>query len=218
VSVGSGDWKARNRAYTRENLDHTLAVTRFLVDLELACRARDDLDLIAFEEILAAAPEETRQSPIPGRWPVPVSWSGRTGMVQIAPDAIFGLRMRKPDGRSVRTFMFVEIDRGTMTIVPAKQVRESEAFLHRATILRKLLTYAQSHLKGLHTARLGIPIARVLFLTTSAARAEAMREAAARFVVGPGKAPAGLFLFGAQDAGSGPLSWVDAGGATMKLG
>ena len=39
-SVTSGDWKARNRTYTRENLDHTLSMTRFLVDLELACRRR----------------------------------------------------------------------------------------------------------------------------------------------------------------------------------
>src|SRR3569833_1851852 len=52
----STDWKARNRSYTRENLDHTLAVTRFMVDLELACRARGDVELITEAEILADAP------------------------------------------------------------------------------------------------------------------------------------------------------------------
>jgi len=59
VPIGSADWKSRNRSYTRESLDHTLAVTHFLVDLEVACRARPDVSLIRFEDILANAPEAT---------------------------------------------------------------------------------------------------------------------------------------------------------------
>lgn len=79
ASIRSGDWKARNRAYTRENLDHTLSITRFLVDMELACRAREDVSLITFEEILAGAPEETRKAALPGRWRVLVRWAERAG-------------------------------------------------------------------------------------------------------------------------------------------
>jgi hypothetical protein len=43
-----------------------------------------------------------------------------------------------------------------MTIAPAKHATESDAFLHRTSILRKLLTYATSHHRGLHKTRLGI--------------------------------------------------------------
>jgi len=206
--VGSGDWKSRNRSYTRENLDHTLAVAGFLIGLELACRLRDDLSLIHAEEIGGAA-----------RWNVPVTWHGLSGSVQIAPDAIVGLRHRLEDGQARRSFLFVEVDRGTMTIVPVGQVREREAFLYRATILRKLLTYAESYRQGLHKEHLGIPTARVLFLTTSNGRAKSMQEAADRFIMPTGRAPPGLFLFGATESGANPLElqFLDASGSAAAL-
>jgi len=62
MAIGPTDWRARNRTYVRENLEHTLAVSQFLIDLELACRKRIDLSLIHFSDIVAAAPEATRRS------------------------------------------------------------------------------------------------------------------------------------------------------------
>lgn len=218
-SVTSGDWKARNRTYTRENLDHTLSITRFLVDLELSCRRSGNVELIPFEEIVGTAPERTRRLPQPGRWQVPVRWGDASGDVLVIPDAIFGLRLMQPDGRKARSFVFLEIDRGTMTIAPAKQVQESNAFLHRTSILRKLLTYATSHHLQLHREHLGVPIARVLTLTTSPARAEAMRQAAVALVVRPMRLPPGLFLFGVLSGAGDPLgaSWTDASGQPTRL-
>jgi hypothetical protein len=139
--------------------------------------------------------------------------------VQIVPDAIFGLRVAGREGRPVRTFVFLEVDRGTMTIAPAKQVRESEAFLYRTSVLRKLLTYAESHLREWHKIHFGIPAARVLTLTTSPARAEAMREAAQRLIVRPLKLPPGLFLFGVQADGDNPLAteFVNSDGVGTRL-
>jgi hypothetical protein len=182
VAIGGADWKSRNRSYTRENLDHTLAITRFMVDLEVACRERPDLTLITFEDILAAAPEATRTSPNPGSWPVPIQWHGGRSIVHVAPDAIFGLRMVQPDGKALRSYFFLEVDRGTMTIVPSERVRESEAFPYRATILRKLYAYGDSFRAKLHEERFGIKAPRVLFLTKSEGRAEAMRHAGATFI------------------------------------
>jgi Replication-relaxation len=212
LSVTSGEWKSRNRSYTRENLDHTLSITRFLVDLELACRKRPDVELLPFDEIMESAPEGTRRLPQPGRWSVPVRWGDASGDVLLIPDAIFGLRLTQPDGRKIRSFVFLEIDRGTMTIVPSKHVHESAAFLHRSSILRKLLTYGTSHHLQLHTEHLALPVARVLFLTPSAVRAEAMRLAATSFVVKPMRLPPGLFLFGTLEEGITPLDafWIDA--------
>ena len=219
LSVTSGEWKSRNRNYTRENLDHTLSVTRFLVDLELACRSRPDVELLPFDEIMESAPEGTRRLPQPGRWQVPVRWGDASGDVLLIPDAIFGLRLTQPDGRTVRSFVFLEIDRGTMTIVPSKHVHESPAFLHRSSILRKLLSYATSYHLGLHNTHLDIPIARVLFLTPSAVRSESTRQAARSFVTQPMRLPAGLFLFGTLDEASAPLdaTWLDTDAQPTKF-
>jgi hypothetical protein len=92
-----------------------------------------------------------------------------------------------------------------MTIVPTERVRESEAFLYRTTMLRKFVCYAESHLQGLHREHLGIASARMLTLTTSAARAETMRRAVHKFVVRPLKVPPGVFLFGVQTGSADPL-------------
>ena len=196
LPIGPTDWRARNRSYTRENLDHTLAVASFMVDLELSCWARPDVSLIPFEEIVAGAPEATRASPLPMRWAVPVDWLGYKADVHLIPDAIFGLKVERSGEPVRRSYVFLEVDRGTMTIAPTERVRRSDAFLYRATILRKFLAYAQSYREGLHRRQFGIPAARVLFLTTSQARADSMRRAAEGFVVSPQRLPGGLFLFG----------------------
>jgi hypothetical protein len=196
--VGPTDWRSRNRSYTRENLDHTLAVTDYMVSLELACRARPDVQLIRFEDMLKDAPETTRRSAYPGRWAVPVQWSLAKAEVLLIPDAIFGLRVEQDGEPARRSYVFLEVDRGTMTIAPARRVQESDAFLYRATILRKLLAYAESYRLALHKEYLEIPTARVLFLTTSEVRAEGMRRVAHDLVVGPLGLPEGLFLFGVQ--------------------
>lgn len=219
VSVGSGDWKSRNRTYTRDNLDHTLAVTRFLINLELACSSRPDVSFVPFEEIVAAAPPSTRKGTRPDRWAVSLRAATATASVHIVPDAVFGLRAVNADGRAAKSYAFLEIDRGTMTILPAMSVRESEAFLYRSTILRKLLAYAESYRRELHKEHLGIPSARVLTLTTSLARAEAMRETAFNLVTRPLRLPPALFLFGALEASDDPLAtaWIDAAGEPTRL-
>lgn len=61
---------------------------------------------------------------------------------------------------------------------------------------RLLLIYAESHQEHLSQEHLGIPSARVLALTTSHARMEAMRRAVFELVVQPLAVPQALFLFG----------------------
>lgn len=194
--IGATDWRSRNRTYTRDNLDHTLAVSRYLINLELACRARGDIEMLSFEDILTRAPEKTRHAPAPGRWAVPVQFNGASADVHLVPDAIFGLRIKRENTPPLTSYILLEVDRGTMTIAPAKRVQESDAFLYRATILRKLITYAESHRQGLHQRRFGIGAARVLTLTTSEVRAEAMKAAARAMLAQSIKVPVGLFLFG----------------------
>lgn len=205
LAMRTTGWKARNRDYTRENLDHTLAVTRFMVDLEIACLARVDVDLIRFETILSAAPESTQRQAQPDRWPVVLPWHGSHAVVKIAPDAIFGLCVEQPDGQVRRAFFFLEMDRGTMTIAPSYAVRRSDAFLYRSSILRKLLAYGISHQNAEHQGHLGIHAAQVLTLTSPASRATEMQKVAAALIVPALKIPSGFFLFGTYDDGASPL-------------
>jgi Replication-relaxation len=219
VPIGVADWRSRNRSYTRENLDHTIAVSRFLVDMELASRALDDLTYVAFEDILRKAPEETRRSPYPGRWPVEVYFYGARGTVHLAPDAIFGLRHHRPDGTSRSSYFFLEIDRGTMTIAPSERVRESDAFIHRSTILRKLAAYAESWRQELHKRQFGFAAPRMLMLTTSVTRAEAMRRTAAELIQAAHAIPTGAMLFGHLPDGENPfgVALSDVGGGKVLL-
>lgn len=200
--IGATDWRALNRRYVRENLDHTVAISHFLIGVEVACRERPNVSYIPFEEILARAPEETRRGPYPGRWSVPVQYSGPRTAVNVAPDAIFGLKMTNSAGQAMSSYVFLEVDRGTMTIAPAESVRESDAFMFRSTVLRKLLSYAETWRQKTSQKLFSIPAARVLFVTTSVARAEAMREAANDLVVRPLKLPASLFAFGQSVSGN----------------
>jgi hypothetical protein len=106
-----------------------------------------------------------------------------------------------------------------MTIAPAQRVQESDAFLYRATVLRKLIAYATSWEQELHRTHLGIHAPRVLFLTTSYLRAKSMREAAQRYVVEPRGLPSGIFLFGSEPHANDPLDapFTDATGRSVQL-
>ena len=219
MPVGSTDWRARNRSYTRENMEHTLAVSRFLVQLELACRASGAPEFVCFEDILRAAPEPTRRSSQPMAWPVNVQWHGGKSTVTLAPDAMFALRVIKPDGSKARANFFVEIDRGTMTVAPSQAARESDAFPFRATVLRKLLAYADSWRQKLHESRFGIKAPRVMFIGPSAPRTQSIQRAAFTFVVKPLGLPAGLFVFATQLNAQSPLNWgyADAAGDSVAM-
>ena len=219
LAIRPSDWRARNRSYTRESLDHTLAITRFLIDLEVFSRSRHDLSIIPFEDVLAAAPAETRRSRNPMRWPVPVQWSSGRAEINVVPDAIFGIRVARQETKPMQSYIFLEVDRGTMTILPAESVRDSEAFLYRSTVLRKFLSYAESWRQGLHKLQFNIPAARVVTLTTSSVRVEAMQRAAHDLVVRPLRLPPGIFLFGVQADATDPFEvhYEDASGQHVRL-
>lgn len=217
VAIGSTDWKSRNRTYTRENLDHTLEVARFMIDLDVACRAHANITCLHGDEIIGRDMEGALRGLT--KWPVPIRAGSGTTDVHLAPDAIFGIRVHQPDRDSLVSYVCLEIDRGTMTIQPAEHIEESEAFLYRATVLRKLYAYAESWRRKLHLTYLRVPTPRVLFVTHSESRSEAIRQVAYEKVVQPHKLPRGLFLFGTGSTASNPLLpvWKTAAGETQSL-
>ena len=66
--IGGGDWTEKNKRAGAVFLEHTLAVADFMTAVELSCRARSDIDLIREHEVIADAPEETRNAREPLRW------------------------------------------------------------------------------------------------------------------------------------------------------
>lgn len=219
IMVRIDDWKARNRSYTRENLDHTLAISKFMIDMELACAAQEHIDFVRLEDMITQASAGTGALAQSARWSVSLPWHGHEAVVQIAPDALFGLRRRKHDGSLSRTYLFVEVDRGSMTIAPSDAVRRSEAFLYRSSMLRKFLAYAVSHRDNVHQKHFGISAARILFLTRSWERAASMQKAAAALVIPHLDISPDLFLFSSEQEGHNPLEieWINAAGTNVTL-
>jgi hypothetical protein len=177
------DWTVKNQNATRLFIDHTLRVADFMVGLQVACREAG-LQL-----------EWPLQNSERLRWRVAFSHSGENVSFGVIPDAAFGLTML--NGETV--YYCLEVDCATM---PVK--RRS---LHQTSVHRKFLAYHATWQQRMLPERFGWKRFRVLTLTTSAERAENLRQTAAELPSGHG-----LFLFGhfdqlaeAQDILS--LSW-----------
>jgi hypothetical protein len=129
-----------------------------MIALKIACRRRGTLQLIHFDEILATiAPEETRASRRPYQWPVALRWQGKDLVLHPTPDRIFGIRdLERPGGRNAK-YLWLECDRGT--------VPTARRTLDKSSLLRKIVSYAESYRRDLHVKRYGLPNVRVLTVT-----------------------------------------------------
>ena len=83
-----------------------------MTGLELACRARGDVELRREREILAMAPEKTRTAREPLRWRVDKTVMGKRETFSVVPDGLFGLAFRD----NTAAYFVLEVDRGTMPI------------------------------------------------------------------------------------------------------
>lgn len=178
-------WSEKNRRVKEKFVEHTLGIADFMVSMELACKEAGNIRLISKDEILNDAPEKTRRSKHPFRWQTRIAWEGERLEIAIVPDEFFGLQyLDKPEGKN-RAFFFVEIDRGTMPIT-RRDIRQT-------SFARKLMSYADTFERKLHTERFNIKNFRVLTLTTSKDRIRTMQQAFENEI--SHRAPAGMFLF-----------------------
>lgn len=171
--AGGGDWTEKNKRAGAVFLEHTLAVADFMTAVELWCRARPDIDLIREREIIADAPDETRNAREPLRWLV---WPerGRNEVWSVVPDGLFALSFA--DGTA--SYFLFEIDRGTIPIV-----RNS---LDHRSIARKLATYYEGWRANRHVEQFGVKQMRVLIVTESAERVRNMLAAIDQITGGKG--------------------------------
>lgn len=138
---------------------HSLLICECLASMELAALARSDIRFITWPEILARAPECTRDSRIPFRIP--------TAAVAVIPDGLFGLEYHRDGKRSYR-FFALEIDRGTMPVVRADATKTS--------YLAKLAAYQEIIASNLCKTHWGIPNLFVLTITTSQERMDTILQ------------------------------------------
>lgn len=193
-------WTEKNRRVKEKFVEHTLGISDFMVSMEMACKETGNIRLISKDEILAVSPDKTRRAKNPFRWQTRILWEGERHEISIVPDEVFGLHyLAKPDGKN-KAYFFVEIDRGTMPIT-RRDVRQT-------SFTRKLLSYADSYERKLHSERFGIKNFRVLTLTTSTERIKTMQQAWESDIAH--LALAGMFLFAEKGSPEGFIDWVTA--------
>jgi hypothetical protein len=190
------DHTQKNKSLGPRFIEHTLLVADIMIAVILACRAREDVRYISWEEILEEwAPDATRKQRFqvggrPFRWRVKFRHDGKTYRKSIEPDHMFGLGL--PEDRE--EFFFLEADRQNMPV-------ESRN-MNRSSIFKKQLQYWESWQKtafnetNLYERHFGIPNIRTLFVLSTGYRGDKRLnrclEANKRFQEGSGT---GLFLF-----------------------
>ena len=115
------------------------------------------------------------------------NWHGYRGEEGTAPDRIFAIT-----ANGKRQYFFLEMDAGTETIAPSERRIKAPSFWRDTSLLRKFVIYASAFENQAHQEVFDIPVFRVLTITTTPGRAEAMQEACAAHLknIRPG-----LFLF-----------------------
>lgn len=199
-------WSEKNRRVKEKFIEHTLGIAEFMVSMEVACKEAGNIRLITKEEILTSAPDKTRRSKHPFRWQTRVSFDGERHEIAIVPDEVFGLHnLDKPEGKN-RAYFFVEIDRGTMPIT-RRDIRQT-------SFARKLISYADTYERKLHTERFGIKNFRVLTVTTSQERITTMQQAWQSEI--SHRATAAMFLFKSKEVANSSV-WHSANHTVVTI-
>jgi hypothetical protein len=185
-------------------IEHRVDISEFMVQLELACRGRPDIELIERKIIVETAYKTQRDRRV--RLMATVRVDGEYQLIAVDPDELFGLRVA---GRE-SYFMF-ERDRGEM---PVHRRKDKDQTFYA----KKMLAYYEANRAGEHIGELGIPNFRVLTVTTTADRVRQMIEAQNEITGGRGS---NLFLFTdeAKLHGNNPLDadWVTGKGQAVRL-
>jgi len=187
-------------------IEHRVDITEFMVQLELACRARSGVALIERTEIVGQAEKSHRDRRV--RLFAKVRIDGEQLKLSADPDEIFGLRSTTTQRES---FFFLERDRGEMPVQRFKDTQQTY-------FAKKMLIYYSAFKAGEHEREFGIPNFRVLTVTTTKDRVAQMIEAQKELTEGRGS---NLFLF-VDDASlqsQNPLdaSWISGKGSPIRL-
>lgn len=169
----------KNRGAGWRFVEHTVAITDFMVSLEVSLREKPDIRLLERGEILEDAPKTHRDRQVKLSATVPIGNGHRRESV--IPDAFFGLRFNDEE----ESYFMLELDRGEMPIERFKD-------RYRTYYAKKLLVYYEANRQRQHVEELGIPNFRVLTVTTTPERVAQMRASLDAITGGKGS---NMFLF-----------------------
>ncbi|UPJ50373.1 replication-relaxation family protein [Bradyrhizobium sp. 200] len=185
-------------------IEHSVGISGFFVQLELAIRGRQDLRILERAEIFADAPRPVRRVRLDARIPI----GGTPRRCTVIPDGFFGLRF---EAEGEESYFMYEKDRGEM---PVTRFRNQ----YGTYVAKKLHIYLEASRQRKHVDELGIPNFRVLIETTTRERVEQMIEALEELTSGRGS---NLFLFIDEEtlAGSGPLNaaWISGKRESIRI-
>ena len=222
LDLPTSRWKHRNSKLSSVATEHHLEISRCISRMAAAAAAIPGASLKYADELIAPEFRAKRPAGLSNTLRANVSWPIFGHNEGTAPDAIIGL-----DYENSRQIFFVEIDRGTETVVPGERRRKSHRFWRDTSFLRKMLIYAAAFKSKAHTEQFGFPVFRVLTITTQPGRVELMQQAYAEHIaLGANKVKPGLFLFSDwrslppdtnlltapyQNASGRPTTLIDAG-------
>lgn len=143
------DLPGQNRRLLEKHIEHTLGIADVMIAIELACRSHPSLRFISQKEIIDAAPQQTRieahklkGKPLLLETDVQYNREWVRG-VRTEPDRLFGLHFTdRAEGKNKRRFA-LELDRGTMTVIPAPR-DERKKPLSKPSIIKKMSVYLHS--------------------------------------------------------------------------
>ena len=219
LDVSPSRWTQKNAALRPQTIQHQLSTSRFMVRMATSASGSLDAKMLYADEFVELAKKGgERLAGLPNILRTRIRWYGETTEQGTAPDEIFAI-----DINGERQVIFLEIDEGTETVEPNDRKVRSPHFWNDTSILRKMAIYAAAFREGTHRHTFGIHAFRVLFVTTSEARAQTMQATYQRHLAaGDLTAPAGLFLFtdwasvaDSQDLLSHPLT--NGGGRPVLL-
>jgi hypothetical protein len=153
----------KGRAGAYRQFAHQLMICDCIASIELGVRQDPNLRFISWQEIIAKAPEKTRNLDNPFELPVSISYTfPRTGNthradIRIVPDGLFGLEYTR-DGEKTYRFFALEADRATLPV--------TRSDLHQTSYLKKILAYRQIAAQNTYKSHLGLPNLLVLNVTT----------------------------------------------------
>ena len=200
------DWTEKNKKAGNYFISHRIEIADFFVSLEVECRSRENIHIIREEQIIAAAPLETRSAREPLRWEAVSVERGKRERWSAVPDGLFGLTFAD----ETAAYFLLECDRGSIPIT--RSVGDHRSFR------RKLKTYYDGWRAQRHLEQFGVKQMRVLTVTTSRERVRNMVSAVHSITEGRGSK---FFLFVDREtlAASDPLSveWVSGKGERVRL-
>ena len=208
-------WTQKNAELKPLSIEHHMAITRFMTFAAERCAAHPDATLRYADEIIDHSQRPAGQG-LANIIRADVKWHINGRSEGTAPDQIFAL-----DVDDERQYFFLEIDEGSETVEPGDRRRRSMRFWRDTSLLRKFLIYSAAFRAGEHKRQFGIPVFRVLTVTTSPERIETMQEAYRNHLIsGQNKTTPGLLLFTDWDAlaaSQDGLVVVNAAGRKVRL-